>query len=312
VPVTGVQQEAAEQAEAEQAAAQQAVERDAEEAWLADPQPAHASSGPLPPPPQPGQDQDWSGLDDIVHDLNQDPVVQQQLTDQREELLPREEAWTYDEARQYANKQAREYREEAGLQGRVVQAGHTAAPRHAAPGAKDESADDSGIREEHLDLQKMQQLHSRLSDIPPLPSDDHGLNVYVKDDAGDVSVRTRHTSQEGLINDAVDRAHAAQGGLTPAGQLDAADEVRWRTENVPMDQRDVEFVRGTSATGAPAFAPARPQPDALSPSEEDWLEDVPATPQPAAGPAPADGDQQPQQFPEPEMAEDDDWTPDEE
>jgi hypothetical protein len=94
----------------------------------------------------------------------------------------------------------------------------------------------------------MQQLHSRKG---------QGLDVIVTDQAGNVATRTRHTSQEGLINDAVARARAANGGvLTPQGQLDAANEVAWRTANVPMDQRDINAIRNSAPRNAATAAPS--------------------------------------------------------
>jgi hypothetical protein len=78
----------------------------------------------------------------------------------------------------------------------------------------------------------MQELHSRKG---------KGLDVTVTDQAGQKKVTTRHRSQEGLIDEAVERSKA--GKLTPQGQLDAAAEVKWRTTNVPMDQRDVDAIR---------------------------------------------------------------------
>src|SRR5829696_7926029 len=81
----------------------------------------------------------------------------------------------------------------------------------------------------------MQELHSRKG---------QGLDVDVVDQRGNAATRTRHTAQEGLIDDAVERAKAANSGkLTPQGQLDAAAEVDWRTSNTPLDQRNVDAVR---------------------------------------------------------------------
>jgi hypothetical protein len=99
----------------------------------------------------------------------------------------------------------------------------------------------------------MQQLHSRKG---------QGLDVTVTDQNGNVATRTRHTSQEGLIDDAVGRVKAANNGvLTPQGQLDAANEVAWRTANVPMDQRDVNAIRNST----PGNAATAPAPNASTP-----------------------------------------------
>ena len=104
----------------------------------------------------------------------------------------------------------------------------------------------------------MQQLHSRKG---------QGLDVTVTDQNGNVATRTRHTSQEGLIDDAVGRVKAANNGvLTPQGQLDAANEVAWRTANVPMDQHDVNAIRNSAPrNAAKAPAPNVPAPKASAP-----------------------------------------------
>ena len=54
------------------------------------------------------------------------------------------------------------------------------------------------------------------------------------------------------MNDPVGRVKEAQGKLTPQGQLDAAAEVKWRTSNVPLDQRDVEVLRKGGTSGGTA------------------------------------------------------------
>jgi hypothetical protein len=121
----------------------------------------------------------------------------------------------------------------------------------------------------------MQQLHSRrsgVSDSRPFNEPiDRGFDVSVTDQQGNERIRTRHTSQEGLIDDAVERVRQAQGKLTPQGQLDAADEVLWRTANLPMDQRNVEYLR----TGDPSVQAQPPDP-AAAPQDRDageqaWL-----------------------------------------
>ncbi|WP_204043226.1 SpvB/TcaC N-terminal domain-containing protein [Acrocarpospora phusangensis] len=160
------------------------------------------------------------------------------LTDKRAHAQPAAQPMTKKQARQYANKQASGHRKATGMnQGATVQAGHTAAARHAS---------ESGISKQDWDRQQMQDLHSRKG---------KGLDVSVTDQAGVTKTTTRHRSQEGLIDDAVNRTKAANSGkLTPQGQLDAAGEVKWRTENVPMDQRDVEALR-KSGPAAPDKGP---------------------------------------------------------
>ena len=149
------------------------------------------------------------------------------------------QAMSMKEARAYANKQARDYRKARGInQGGTVQAGHTAAARHATQ---------SGISKQDWDKQPMQELYSRKG---------KGLDVTVTDQDGQKKVTTQHRSQEGLIDDAVERSKAC-GKLSPEGQLDAAAEVKWRTNNVPMDQRNVDAVR----KGGPALPEKGPPVD---------------------------------------------------
>jgi hypothetical protein len=179
--------------------------------------------------------QDFSDLNPTVEDLNKDDAVKKKLTDSRAPLKPSAKPMSKKEARKYANNQAKNHRKAAGMnQGSTVQAGHTAAARH---------APESGISKEDWDKQQMQELHSRKG---------KGLDATVTDQAGQKKVTSRHRAQEGLIDAAVERSKAASGGkLTPRGQLDAAAEVKWRTANVPMDQRDVDAIR--------KGGPARPE-----------------------------------------------------
>jgi RHS repeat-associated protein len=171
------------------------------------------------------QGEDFSDLQPVIDDLNKSEL-KIDLADKRVHAKSSAKPMSKKEARKYANKQAKDYRKRAGMKGSTVQAGHTAAARH---------APESGITKPDWDKQPMQELHSRKG---------KGLDVTVTDQTGQRKVTTRHRAQEGLIDDAVKRSKAANGGkLTPQGQLDAAAEVKWRTENVPLDQRDVEALR---------------------------------------------------------------------
>ena len=172
------------------------------------------------------------------------------ITDPRAPLARAANPMTRSQARAYANQQAADFRAATNMnEGATVQAGHTAAARHAS---------ESGISRADWDTQPMQQLHSRKG---------QGLDVTVTDQAGNVATRTRHTSQEGLINDAVARVRAANGGvLTPQGQLDAANEVAWRTANVPMDQRDINGIRNSAPRNAATAAPSNEEPPASPPA----------------------------------------------
>lgn len=184
--------------------------------------PAPGSGGPELPGPG---DTSFHDFDSLVATLNDDPTVARLLTDDRPPLARREEPWGSRSARAYANAQAKAEREAAGMEGAAVQAGHTAAARH---------APESGISPEDWDSQPMMHLHSRK---------DPALEVHVTTPEGVEQVRTRHTAQEGLIDDSVARSRAAEGELTPRGQLDAAHDVAWRAENTPWDQREVEALR---------------------------------------------------------------------
>jgi RHS repeat-associated protein len=171
---------------------------------------------------------------DWILDLNQqlglDPAKNGQtaVVDLRPQAQPSATPMTGPAARIYGNKQAAGFRAATGMnQGATVQAGHTAAARHVA---------ESGISQADWDTQEMQQLHSRRN---------QGLDVTVTDQNGVARVRTRHTAQDyTLLDDAVERSRNATGGkLTPQGQLDAAAEVKWRTEGTGFDQREVEIKR---------------------------------------------------------------------
>lgn len=137
-------------------------------------------------------------------------------------------------SKEATNAGAVTYRNQAGMMGKDVQAGHTAAARH---------APESGLSPQLMnDPATFQELHSRKG---------KGLDVTTQDKMGNVKTTTRHRVQEGLIDDGVQRVKKANAGLlTPQGHLDAAAEVRWRTANVPLDQRNVELIRRSVAANA--------------------------------------------------------------
>lgn len=144
------------------------------------------------------------------------------------------DAMTKQQAKNHHHKQTSDYRQQNGMSGAEVQAGHTAAKRHVG---------ESGISAKDWDKQPMQQLHSRKG---------QGLDVEVTDPDG-TKVNTRHTSQEKLINQNIETVKKANGGtLTPQGQLDAAAQVEWQTQGTGMDQREVEAIRKSG--------PAKPTP----------------------------------------------------
>ncbi|MEW2416041.1 hypothetical protein AB0953_20295 [Streptomyces sp. NPDC046866] len=210
---------------------------------------------------------DFSDLGPLVRSLDEDPVVRARLTDERPELPRRAVPWTRREARAHANRQAADHREATGMTGDVVEAGHTAAARHAA---------ESGIREQDWNTQQMQPLHSRR---------DPALAVTVTHQDGRQSTNTRHRAQERLINAATDhsRAAAEDGTLGPRGQLDAADLVVWQAENVPLAQDNVERLRAGGRAPAEAGPPVDPATGRVVPRKAP----APASPAGAAHTAPA-------------------------
>ena len=196
-----------------------------------------AAASPARPP------ESFADLDGVVADLHASPELAARLSDTRAPLQRRATPWDVPsgEARAYANQQAASHRAATGMSGGEVQAGHTAAARHAA---------ESGIREADWDTQPMMDLHSRRG---------QGLDVATIDPVtGQSRTRTRHTAQEGLIDTAVGRAREAQGELTPRGQLDAADQVAWATENMPWRQGDIDAVRAGGLAPPARGAPVDP------------------------------------------------------
>jgi RHS repeat-associated protein len=192
--------------------------------------------------------EDWSDLRSFLEDLGKSEIVQSLLTDTRPPIAPAATPMTKKPARAYANKQAADYRQSEGMVGADVQAGHTAAARH---------APESGISKADWDQQPMQQLPSRRG---------RGLDVTITDQSGQVSQRTIHNAQEGMIDTSTGRSRAANAGkLTPRGQLDAAEEVNWRTQNVPMDQRNINTLRSSGPAARSASDPAAKP--AATPSE---------------------------------------------
>jgi RHS repeat-associated protein len=171
-------------------------------------------------------EQSFADIDLTEHNDPSKSEIYNKLKDKREHAKPLAKPMTQEQARKESAKAQKKFRKEQGMKGSEVQAGHTSAVRDAA---------ESGIRSEDLD-KDMQQLHSRKG---------KGLDVDVTDQQGNVRTTTRHRTQEGIIDEATEKVRKAtpDGKLTPQGQLDAAAEVRWRTENIPLDQRDVERVR---------------------------------------------------------------------
>nr|WSW62713.1 hypothetical protein OG513_31305 [Streptomyces sp. NBC_00998] len=194
---------------------------------------------------------DFGDLAPLVRNLNEDPVVRARLSDERPGLPRRTTPWGSGEPREYANKQAADHREATGMTGDTVQAGHTAAARHAA---------ESGIHEADWDTQPMQELHSRR---------DPDLIVTVTHEDGRTSTNTRHRAQERLIDAAVEQARVGSqdGSLTPRGQLDAAAQVAWQSENVPLAQPEIDRLRAGGRAAPDRGAPVDPDTGRVVPVE---------------------------------------------
>jgi hypothetical protein len=147
------------------------------------------------------------------------------------------------QARAAADVGAARARAAMGMTDPDVQAGHTVAARHSP-----ESRIDPGPLK---DPATIQQLHSRKG---------KGLDVTVTDQEGQVKVTTRHRAQEGMLDEGVGRAKQAnQNVAVPEGQLETSAYVRWRTENVPLDQRNVEAVRQSGPAAPEKGAPINPE-----------------------------------------------------
>ncbi len=146
--------------------------------------------------------------------------------------------------RKYMQKQQRAFRKQHGMTGADVQAGHTATVR---------DTRDYGIPVEKTDRAPLQQLHSRRG---------QGLDVQVTDNkSGATTTNTRHTAQEKMIDTLTERsvANSKTKTLTPRAQLSNAIAHVRATENVPLDQRNVDLVRN-SGPAAPSKVDANVDP----------------------------------------------------
>ncbi len=156
-----------------------------------------------------------------LHDARPDLAIPQPTGTPRRSI-------TYSQARAEANRGAASFRRAQGMSGSAVQAGHTQAARHVpesgAPATQTNAPD------------TFQELHSRRG---------QGLDVNVTDPHTERTVtRTRHTAQEGMIDDAVERARRG-GRLTPEGQAAAGEEVLWRSQGTGLDQGEVRVRRAS-------------------------------------------------------------------
>ncbi|ERF71377.1 hypothetical protein EPUS_09301 [Endocarpon pusillum Z07020] len=112
--------------------------------------------------------------------------------------------------------------------GAKVQAGHTVPARYAT----------DGLSPADWDKQTMQRLESRSYD------------VAIMDQSGEIDITTRHRAQDfTMIDDAVADAQKAQkaatgvSALPPEGSMHMGDYQIWRSENIPLDEGKVEFIK---------------------------------------------------------------------
>lgn len=131
--------------------------------------------------------------------------------------------------RLHGEKQQRQFREANGMKGREVQAGHTATVRDSIK---------TGISKSQWNQAPMMRLHSLKG---------KGLDVNVTHQNGSVTVNTRHTAQEKMVDTLTNRyenpVNQPKRQLTPEAQLENANQVEWQAENVPLDQRNIEVLR---------------------------------------------------------------------
>lgn len=199
-------------------------------------------------------DNDWSSLTPVITELNnpETELKKIQLDNPPKALEQQEQPWTYKKTRQHANKQAKDFRKLKGMKDPIIQAGHTVTARHAAG---------TGIKKEDFDKQQFQMLHSGKHDLPDgendkelgfiMPADgkDRGFNVRVASEEKTVE-RTRHKAQDDMLDNEVDRIRATQDGvIRPEQLLEIGEYIRWKTENLPYDHRDVEYVLSNGKKG---------------------------------------------------------------
>lgn len=178
---------------------------------------------------------DFSGVIDDSIPVNNP----ERFEDNRSAAKALDSPMTQEEARKASKNAQQSFRKENGLKGSTVQAGHTTPVRAAA---------ESGISPTDLNRKEnFMALHSRKG---------QGFDVELTSQDGSVATRTRHTAQEKLLDETIERTKTANGGkLTPQGLLDAAEEVKWKTSNTPFDHRDAQKLlsSGTATNAEKAF-----------------------------------------------------------
>jgi RHS repeat-associated protein len=147
---------------------------------------------------------------------------------------PRPSPMTYQQARAEANRGAKAFKQQTGASGRIVQGGHSITARH---------APESGVTAAEMnDPKTMLQVHSRR---------DPNLHGTLTDDKGSVR-RTLHNTHEYMNDSAAAQSRAGTGGkLTAPGHIEAGNQVVWQSENVPLDQRNVDYIRSSGRARNP-------------------------------------------------------------
>lgn len=162
-------------------------------------------------------------------------------------------ATAYEVARRQASTGQKAMRTANNMKGAVVQAGHTMQVEHSVPTNLPRQIRDNPatMMALHSRIDARFQVQSTLNAGTPVPS------VPGQKETSAVipwkNTNTRHTAQEALIENAANRP--MNGPITQAeargAQVSGSEEVLWRTQNTPWDQRNAEAViAGGSTTEA--------------------------------------------------------------
>jgi len=182
-----------------------------------------------------------SGLQALIRDVND---ARADLMSKAVPTTPAGPATLYNVARRQASTGQRAFRVANGMRGSVVQAGHVMQVEASVATNLPRAVRDNPFT--------MMALHSRIDPRFRVQSTSNaGTSVKSLPGQAEVSAtvpwentNTRHTAQEALIQDAASRPMA--GPITQAeargAQVSGGQEVLWRTENTPWDQRNAEAV----------------------------------------------------------------------
>jgi hypothetical protein len=182
---------------------------------------------------------------------------------------PRPPAMTYQQARDAANDATHNYRTANNMHGGTVQVGHSAAA---------EEAPNSGITAAEMNNpETFVRVHSRV---------DPNLYGTVTNQQGQVQGpkgrNTLHNVQEEINQQSADGVRAENNNvLTPDGHVEASHEVVWKTENTPLDQQNINYVRSGGRAANPG-----PLVNEQGQVVEGPLPEPPTLPAKSAGPPP--------------------------